>query len=133
MAKGLRSKTKRENRSLQRKDRVTPALAKQQEGLCNKLTEEIKSRQGSSLLGLGKLLGGSTAKVVNNQIEEEETTAINEESEARGELASTRKDFGAKKKAFKASKPLFKAGAKKQRGSKPRNNPGKKMSWFTLK
>lgn len=116
MAKGLRSKCKRHNRALIRKNLTEPINRKRQEEMAAALQKELDERKGTSIRSL-TLLAGKDATNVEMAENEDEGSEDEEEEEPVKE--------GAKKKGFS-----FLRRNPKSKGSKPRNNPGKKLEWF---
>lgn len=116
MAKGLRSKCKRHNRALIRKNLTEPINRKRQEEMAAALQKELDERKGTSIRSLTLLPGkdGADVKMAGNEEEEE-----SEEEEEEPVKDNT------KKKGFN-----FLRRNPKTKGSKPRNNPGKQLEWF---
>lgn len=115
MAKGLRSKCKRANRALIRKNLTEPINRKRQEEMSAALQKEIDERKGSSIRSLKDLLPvGKDSSNVEMAGEQEESEEEEEEVKESG-----------KKKGF-----TFVRRNPKSKGSKPRSNPGKTLEWF---
>ncbi len=112
MAKGIRSKAKRQNRSALRATLSHPQIKKRQEDLAEALRKDLDEKNGSTIKGLKGIfpVGGlSTASIAVQQA----TMEVDEENKV--EL---------KKKSNKLEKP------KVVKGSKARINLKKELSWF---
>jgi CO dehydrogenase/acetyl-CoA synthase beta subunit len=116
MAKGIRSKVKRANRSSIRKSVTAPLSTKRQEQMATALQAQIASRTGNSINSLKALLStkgvaaktGVTMELEGDEEEEEEEDAV----QAVSNLLT---------KGFK--KPKY-------AGTKAKVNPGKPLVWF---
>jgi hypothetical protein len=113
MAKGIRSKSQRKNRSLIRKTVSEPIMRVRQEAMAAALKKELEEKRGSSLKDLKSKIPGGKVQIDG---------AVEENSDDDQEDEETGKE---EKKKFSF---LRKTTGKK--GSKPRNNPGKELTWF---
>lgn len=106
MAKGLRSKSKRKNRTALREAICIPRIKKDQELLSQKLLESFNQKNGETIIGLKSVLSLAPSRVDAADLE-----SRMEESD---------------------SKPIAPAPekVKPSKGSKPRVNPGKTLAWF---
>jgi hypothetical protein len=125
MAKGLRSKCKRANRSLIRKTLTEPITRQRQAEMSAALLKELAEKRGDSIKSLASLMPNNAPKVVKDveedDMDEDEAEEDNEE-DAGGKVAKT----GSKQKGF----TFLRRTSTKTKGSKPRNNPGKQLVWF---
>lgn len=125
MAKGLRSKCKRANRSMIRKTLTEPIMRKRQAEMSEALQKEIAEKRGDSIRTLSSLLPGSKKEESNDQNDmdedEEELEVTDNNTTGSGNVPKS----GSKQKGF-----TFLRRNPKAKGSKPRNNPGKEMVWF---
>ncbi|KAJ1383427.1 hypothetical protein B484DRAFT_460190 [Ochromonadaceae sp. CCMP2298] len=115
MAKGIRSKVKRANRSGIRKTVTAPMSQKRQEVMATALAAQIAARTGSSIQGLKALLptGGARSGAMEQDGEEEE-----EEGEEEDPVQAV-------------NKAATKAGKKpRYAGTKAKVNPGKTLVWY---
>lgn len=110
MAKSLRSKSMRKNRSLLRKNVSEPIAIKRQEKLAEEMKKISQDRNGSTILGLKSVF----AVNVENLPELKTDVAMDEDIEP--SIAPPKMSVNEK---FKAKK-----------GSKARNNPKKELVWF---
>jgi hypothetical protein len=133
MAKGLRSKGKRANRTELRKVLTIPIIKKQTEKVASKLQDGLKQKNKSTTIlslrkvlvarnknagkGGGVMLANGLAQAMAGKEEKDAgDDEMDEEVEGEeGQPSNTQK-----------SKEEF----VKRKGSKPRNNPGKEMVWF---
>ena len=111
MAKGLRSKTMRKNRSALRVNLVDGINRKHLEKSCAVLAESIKERSGNSIDHLKALLHSSKGPVAIKAAEKEEFV---EPSANQAKLKDRIAFLKAKKKS----------------GSKAKDNVGKVLTWF---
>lgn len=119
MAKGLRSKCKRANRSMIRKTLTDPLMRQRQAEMAEALAKELAEKRGDSIKTLASLLPGNVVKnEVADEMEDDEETEV----AAGGNVPKT----GSKQKGFS----FLRRSSTKAKGSKPRNNPGKEMVWF---
>lgn len=123
MAKGIRSKSKRANRSLIRKTLTEPITRKRQELIAESIRRDLAEKGGDSIKSLASLLPGAKAEKgdTDEMEQEEELEDGGVEAQQGGKLAKT----GSKQKGFS-----FLRRDLKPKGSKPRNNPGKELVWF---
>lgn len=113
MAKGIRSKCKRANRSLIRKTITEPMMRERQDVMAAAIKKDLDEKNGSSLKDTSKSLGNSVVmKDEDDESEEEEEQTLPHTTDRK------KKDFN-----FLRRNPTTK-------GSKPRSNPGKKLEWF---
>lgn len=113
MAKGIRSKSKRANRSLIRKTLTEPMMRERQNVMSAAIKKDLEEKNGSSLKTLSKALGNSEVmKDDDDESEEEEEITLPHTTDRKKEGFS-----------FLRRNP-------KTKGSKPRNNPGKQLEWF---
>lgn len=117
MAKGLRAKGKRANRSSLRATFVHPKNQKAQAAVSEKMQQNMDTKiECPSILKLKNALGGSTADVsvkeVINEVEEDEEEAEDEDA-----------------KRQRIKEKLIAIQKNKKGGNK--RNPGKKLEWFS--
>ena len=111
MAKGIRSKAKRQNRSLIRATLSEPIAKKRQEEINASLKKSLNEQNGSTIKGLKSLFpGGSLGQKPAITAE-----PVAMETEGAETKVSTKKDN---------NKP------KVVKGSRPRSNPNKPLTWF---
>eukprot|EP00428_Durinskia_dybowskii_P064013 CAMPEP_0170385114 /NCGR_PEP_ID=MMETSP0117_2-20130122/16347_1 /TAXON_ID=400756 /ORGANISM="Durinskia baltica, Strain CSIRO CS-38" /LENGTH=120 /DNA_ID=CAMNT_0010640885 /DNA_START=50 /DNA_END=409 /DNA_ORIENTATION=+ len=120
MAKGLRSKCKRANRSLIRKTLTEPIMRQRQAEMSEALKKELAEKRGDSITTLASLLPGNKAEIKKD---EEDMEDENEED------ATDNQQGGQLPKSGKQKGFSFLRRNPKQKGSKPRSNPGKEMVW----
>lgn len=113
MAKGIRSKCKRANRSLIRKNITEPMMRERQDLMAAAIKKDLDEKNGSTLSGISKALGNNVTMKDDDDESEEEAT-----------LPHT---TDRKKKDFNF---LRRTGNTKSKGSKARVNPGKTLEWF---
>jgi hypothetical protein len=101
MAKGLRSKVKRANRTSLRERLTLPIQKKRQEEISKKIEEDLALVKGNTMTNLRNKLSGfkHEVKIV--------------------ELPKLKEEFNPES-----------TKTTKKKGSKPRNNPGKELVWF---
>lgn len=115
MAKGIRSKSKRANRSLIRKNLTEPMMRERQNVMAAAIKKDLEEKNGSSLNGISQTLGAKAVVMKDDDDESEEEEEITlPHTTDRG-----KKDFN----FLRRSNP-------KTKGSKPRSNPGKQLEWF---
>jgi hypothetical protein len=111
MAKSLRSKKMRKNRTLLRKTVSEPIAIQRQKKLAENLDKVIKERDGSTIIGLKAVFG------VKDTSNEDKTAAKSDmEVDVVEEVVKEKVSVNEK---FKARK-----------GSKSKNNPSKVLVWF---
>lgn len=116
MAKGLRSKCKRKNRSRLREELMLPVVKKRQDNIFKSIQDGIKQKTGKTIVGLKSLLttgkaSSEVAKVTKPPVlEDDKMEKVDDVVEETDEPTQS---FQPKK-----------------RGSKPRANPGKVLVWF---
>lgn len=138
MAKGLRSKCMRKNRSLIRKIVSEPIIKKRQEKITEAIKKDLELKKNGSLTNLIKILASKQKKtnlkdkngnntndnndddMNNNEIQEDDDDE-EEDKVVQGENIA--KYTGSKLTSIKLNKTKY-------AGSKPRNNPGKELEWF---
>ncbi len=122
MAKGLRSKSMRKNRSFLRKTLVEPIIEKRQEQLAEKLQKSLDAKQEpTTLLNLKKLLPTTEKNASNENVEDKDDEEMEEEDDEEDEQPK------AEKKKSKKVNPFQKPKAVKAAKS---NKPQKEMVWF---
>ena len=110
MAKGLRSKSMRKNRTLLRKLVHIPLIKEKQDNLALKLKMSLDEQNGSTILGLKRKIGIQSSKnSINDNAENNSETEDKMENE----------DISVKRPRIKFNK-----------GSKAKKNPGKELVWF---
>lgn len=133
MAKGLRSKCKRANRTELRKAVSIPIIKKQQERVATKLQDGLKQKNKSTtILSLRKVLvarnknagKGGGVSLANGLAQ---AMAGKEEQDA-GDDGMDEEEEG--EEGQPSNKQKAKEEFVKRKGSKPRNNPGKELVWF---
>ena len=112
MAKGLRSKSQRKNRTLLRKTLTIPLIEKRQEELAASLKAKLNEQNGSTIAGLKTLL---SKKSKNGVVSDVKNTDPAVESE--------------REKATLPPKTIN-VHLIKNRGMKPKKNPNKPLVWF---
>ena len=124
MAKGMRSKCKRANRSLLRKNLTLPIIAKRVEKVSNLIANDLMGKESkSSMLALKKAFQtDKNVNTTNDEGEEEDEVDITGDYEHEANNIVDQSES----KAAKRIKSL----CVKRTGSKPRNNPGKQLVWF---
>jgi hypothetical protein len=110
MAKGIRSKSKRQNRSVLRANLSHPQIKKRQEEIATALQQSLDEKNGTTVKGLKGLFPGTGLAVAFSQ-----ERALENEAVEKVELKKTLKE-NAKPKVVK--------------GSRARVNLTKKLSWF---
>lgn len=125
MAKGLRSKDKRANRSKLRNEITIPAMKIRQEIIAKRLSDDLKESSGKSITHLKKVLS-------NNKASESKTSKTSSSSNTVEDDIKTKGVGENKAKLHKYSKIILPTAATtiKKRGSKARNNPNKELVWF---
>ena len=126
MAKSLRSKSKRKNRSVLRKQISEPLVKKRLENLHEALQKEIKLKAKNVLAGLKKVLtkdnGNAAIKMETDDNNENDDNDDEEEEEENNGNTTL------KKQEKKLARVALLLGKKK--GKKPRKDTGKKLEWF---
>jgi len=128
MAKSLRSKSKRKNRSVLRKQISEPLVKKRLENLHEALQKEIKLKSKNVLAGLKKVLtakGGNKPATIKMEIDDNDNNDNGDndvdEEENNGNTTLTKQE----KKLARVAVLLS-----KKKGKKPRKDTGKKLEWF---
>ena len=103
MAKGLRSKVKRANRTALRESLTIPLQVKRQQEISLKIKEDLKKSSGSTIANLKSLISKPSSNVTD-EVEPEMEEVIQ----------------------FEDHTPT----ARKRSGSKPRRNGNKELTWF---
>ena len=118
MAKGLRSKSKRANRTQLRKVLVEPIIRLRTEHLSKKLEDTLTSKNCDSLIALTKVFNRNNK---NNDIMDEDDEDDNDDND------DVDDDNKKKEKSIQLKEKL-----KKIKGSKPKTarNQGKQLEWF---
>ena len=121
MAKGLRSKSKRANRTQLRKVLVEPIIRNRTEALSKKIEDNIAAKNTDSILKL--------TKVFNNNKKNKEDIMDEDDDDDDNDNDNDNNDDDDKKKAKSI---LLKDKLKKLKGSKPKTsrNQGKQLVWF---
>jgi hypothetical protein len=85
MAKSIRSKVKRANRSLHRKAVADPIIQKRQQKLAANLQKTLNEKSGSSIVGLRSVLSANAPPKKDDDIEdvEEEEVKVDKKSDAK--------------------------------------------------
>eukprot|EP01041_Mallomonas_annulata_P013295 gene13295-28155_t len=121
MAKGLRSKSMRKNRSLIRKLVTIPIIEKRRDDLSIKLKKHLEEQNGSTIIGLKGLITGINE---NKKMQEMEVTnEKDDEADDADEVMSKPSSKG--KGKHKSQVHLI-----KKKGMKAKSNPGKELVWF---
>ena len=81
MGKSIRSKVKRANRTILRRDFSDPIVRKRDDLVAKRVAKITSERNGSSLMGLATALGGSAQKTGNKDMDTEQAAAEEEEDE----------------------------------------------------
>jgi N-methylhydantoinase A/oxoprolinase/acetone carboxylase beta subunit len=120
MAKGIRSKCKREARRELRKVLSIPIIKKQTLTAHKALVEGLKEKnQSSSIVSLKKVLGKGKGAEKAVAMEAEDADG-DDEVEVPAEVEPPKSKSAIAKEEF----------VNKKKGSKPKNNPGKELVWF---
>ena len=121
MAKGLRSKCKRANRTQLRKVLVEPIIRNRTEALSKKLEDSIASKNTDTILKLTNVFNRSNKKNKDDIMDEDNDDDDNNDD--------NNDDDDNKKKAKSI---VLKDKLKKLKGSKPKTsrNQGKELVWF---
>ncbi len=111
MAKSLRSKSKRHNRTQLRKEICLPRIVKTQEIIAKKIQEDLAQKSGTSILKLKAVFQGRGAGAKATPAPLAAKEVVEEE---------------------KVVAPIVaEAQPKAKKGSKPRHNPTKTLVWFS--
>jgi hypothetical protein len=117
MAKGLRSKRMRKNRSILRKNFAQPIVDKRQEKIAEDIRVELQEKRGETIKALKTVFGaGIKLKKTAKPAAMDVVKAAPEKKEA--------------KKAEKEEKVKARVQIIKIKGSKARANPNKNLEWF---
>jgi hypothetical protein len=120
MAKSIRSKSMRKNRTMLRKTLSEPAALKRQEKLANDIKVKVEEKAGGSIIALkGLFKRNESTKIVADGDDEEE----DDEEETDGGLPFP-------KPSLKGGKLSVKEKFKLRKEAKARKNPDKKLEWF---
>lgn len=111
MAKGLRSKSMRKNRTRLRETIMIPAIKLRQEKIAKAIEEDLKQKSGNSISLLKKSLVKDGLKSTSSI-----DSSVDKDTEEEMSLEYDQVD------AVETEK--------KRKGSKPRRNPNKVLSWF---
>lgn len=106
----------RKNRSNLRKNFAQPIQDKRQEKIAKAIQEQVKERSGSTIKALKSVLGASTVNL-------KPKPAMEVVEDSNGVVAEDQKSK--KTELVKARVQVI-----KRKGSKPRENPTKKLEWF---
>jgi hypothetical protein len=124
MAKGLRSKSMRKNRTYLRETLVKPLMRERQEKLAELMQQKLEEKQSPSLLKLKQLLPTAPSEpVADNHIKDEDDDAVemNEEGSSDEEIAESGK---------KDQKKVVTKQGSKSKVVKSSKRPPKEMVWF---
>jgi hypothetical protein len=120
MAKGLRSKDKRANRTKLRQEITIPAMAARQEIIAKRISDDLNKSTGKSLNKLKAVFG---QKSTNSKKPETVSKPAEDDIITKGVGENIAK-------LHKYSKITLPVATKKKIGSKPRNNHNKELVWF---
>lgn len=124
MAKSIRSKCKRRNRSALRKEICVPAISQRQEKISKSIADGIKEKRGSSIIGLKSLFHqkGGNDEEGGSQPEDDVMDDADEEEEEEAEVKDVKVEVAKKSKRVQD----------KFKEKKLVNNPKmtKKLVWF---
>jgi hypothetical protein len=81
MAKGLRSKSMRKNRSYLRKTRIEPLIQKRQEELAAKLRENLEKSKPNSLLKVKEVMNKTQRDIVEGENDDNDEEEMQEEDD----------------------------------------------------
>lgn len=132
MAKGLRSKAKRANRTYLRKTLFSPNIEKRQKELYNKIMSDLKEKSGNNIVALRNRFSNKSAENGNLKNLDDDIVENNDECELVDD-----KDFPESipphspdvvSPSVDVATKNIESGSRK--GSKPRNNPNKALVWF---
>jgi hypothetical protein len=121
MAKGIRSKSKRKNRTVLRQTVYEPLIRANQDKIAKKIADDLKQIEGSSITKLRKVIkapAGNATAAPGVKDKELNSSRSSEDNVPTAGLNS------AIKKGARLLPTL------KKRGSRPNANPGKQMEWF---
>ena len=148
MGKSIRSKVKRANRTILRRDFSDPIVRKRDDLVAKRVAKITSERNGTSMIGLAATLGGSAKKAGNkdmdtedaDEVEEDEEEALNKPAPFKEHLVLKGEGlnpFGHMNKKAKASNPAAVLNEKKRlkeerlKNLKPaKKKSGKKLEWF---
>jgi hypothetical protein len=131
MAKSIRSKSKRKNRNALRQQISIPAIKIRQASISKKLTDGLAASHGSTLQQLKKTLASNSMTVEEDEVEAEEENEDQNDEDIHPDEVKASEVRELPPALNKNSKIKVLLGAShKRRGSKPRNNPTKQLSWF---
>ena len=124
MAKGIRSKNKRKNRSELRKVLSQPIMQKRLELQNEAIKRDLKEKMGGkTILGLkSKLIGKSTdaSQKASVATAEDEDDADDDDDDDNNAMAEDQHQ----------PKESISEKLKKKKGSKAKSNPAKELTWF---
>jgi hypothetical protein len=126
MAKGIRSKVKRANRTRLRKEIFLPNIKKRQETLHKQLVADLKSKGGNSIQNLRSKLMPVRGKAVDDKMDAEGVGSDDEDEDEEEEQVLDGLGENVDRKALVEEAQ----NVGKKRGSKPRINPNKELVWF---
>ena len=112
MAKGLRSKSKRKNRSILRAVLSEPIIKKRQENLATDLQNDLAAKSGSSITSLKDVLSSRSnvkkeeKEVSHLDVDADSDDEVDDEEEAIGSLVVSKKTKKVRTAVHKASKNL---------------------------
>lgn len=133
MAKGIRSKSKRANRTFLRKTLFKPQIEKRQKELHKKLITDLKSRKGNSIALLKKKLSTSSniCSALQQPVGKNEADVENDEKMSQeSNKMETDDPEETKSSSSEGNEKKIKVINVKKKGSKPRINPNKELVWF---
>ena len=119
MAKGLRSKEKRANRTKLRNELTIPAMAARQKIIAKRISDDLEKSSGKTINNL-KAVFGNKKSVISKP--KEESKSDDQKTKGVGENIAKLTRYS-----------QIELPTKKKTGSKPRINPNKELVWFGSK
>ena len=126
MAKSIRSKSKRRNRTALRKVLCEPVIAARQKKVSKKLAESLKEKQGKSILGLKAIFQkkGKQDDIEQDVEDENEVVSMEEGNSSECDDENNAVEFETKKKNNRVQEKI------KGRKAQNKERKSKKLVWF---